>query len=96
MSHTASSPFTGRSVRRCVVTGGGTGLGRAITRRLAENGDSVVIVRRREDVLRSTAAEVNTAVGADLVSFQAADLQDPAAVESLADRLAEGGPVDVR
>lgn len=95
MSDTASSQSTGPSVRRCVVTGGGTGLGRAIARRLADNGDSVVIVGRREDVLRSTVAEVNTAVGADLVSFQAADLQDPAAVESLVDRLVEGGPVDV-
>jgi 3-oxoacyl-[acyl-carrier protein] reductase len=95
MSHADSTLSTGRSPRRCVVTGGGTGIGRAVARRLAADGDSVVIVGRREDVLRSTAAEINTAVGADVVTFETADLQDPAAVEALAGRLSRPGPVHV-
>jgi 3-oxoacyl-[acyl-carrier protein] reductase len=41
-----------------VVTGGGTGIGRAVAAVLAERGDQVVILGRRADVLERTAGEL--------------------------------------
>src|SRR6516162_4148535 len=40
-----------------LVTGGGRGIGKAITRRLAEAGADVVIASRKLEVLQSTATE---------------------------------------
>ena len=71
-------------MRTAVVTGGGTGIGRAVARRLAADGDDVVIVGRRREVLEETAA------GA--MRVEVADLRDPAEVAALAERL---GAVDV-
>jgi 3-oxoacyl-[acyl-carrier protein] reductase len=51
------------------VTGGGTGIGRAVAARLAAAGDQVVITGRRKDVLVETAA----VIGASAVPFDAAD-----------------------
>jgi len=52
--------MTGTSERlldkRCIVTGGGTGIGRARTSRFAAEGAQVVIGGRREDVLDEVAA----------------------------------------
>ena len=71
-------------MRTAVVTGGGTGIGRAVARRLVADGDDVVIVGRRREVLEETAA------GA--MRVEVADLRDPAEVAALAERL---GSVDV-
>ncbi|GAA4633478.1 SDR family oxidoreductase [Actinoallomurus vinaceus] len=60
--------------RTAVVTGGGTGIGRAIAETLVEQGLNVTITGRRKEVLEETA----TAIGARAVAFDAAD---PAAVE---------------
>lgn len=76
--------------RRAVVTGGGTGLGRAISARLARDGFDVLVVGRREAVLRETAAAVNQTVGAERVSVLAADCTAPADVRRLADACRDG------
>ncbi|PWD50066.1 short-chain dehydrogenase [Serinibacter arcticus] len=81
--------------RRTVVTGGGTGLGAAIAQRFAADGDDVVIVGRRADVLVETAGRINTEVGRDAVTTYACDLADASAVEILVATVSAGGPIDV-
>lgn len=44
--------------RVVVVSGGGTGIGRAVAQRFAGDGDQVVLIGRRPDVLEETAAEL--------------------------------------
>ena len=60
-----------------VVTGGGTGIGAAVARKLAERGWHCVLVGRREDRLRATAEEI----GAE---HEVCDVADRAAVERMA------------
>jgi 3-oxoacyl-[acyl-carrier protein] reductase len=87
-----------RQQRRVVVSGGGTGIGRATATAFAEEGDQVVILGRREHVLREAADEINAAtatLGKGRVTFHAADLTDPAQVRDAADAVTTGGPVDV-
>jgi 3-oxoacyl-[acyl-carrier protein] reductase len=81
--------------RRAIVTGGGTGIGRAVAARLAAGGDHVVIVGRRADVLAAAAKDINGNLGADRVGCATADLTDPAAVARLADDLTAAGTIDV-
>jgi 3-oxoacyl-[acyl-carrier protein] reductase len=82
-------------VSRAIVTGGGTGIGQACALRLATGGYQVVIVGRRLDVLSGTAAAINDQVGDARVFAEPCDLEDPAAVGALADRLEPGPTIDV-
>jgi NAD(P)-dependent dehydrogenase (short-subunit alcohol dehydrogenase family) len=52
-----------------VVTGGGTGIGRAVAGRLARDGMAVTITGRRRDVLEKTAGDL----GVQWVAFDAAE-----------------------
>jgi len=81
--------------RRTVVSGGGTGIGRAVATHLAGAGDAVVILGRRQNVLDEAADAINTACGASRVTTRAADLTDPAQVADAAEAIAGAGPVDV-
>jgi meso-butanediol dehydrogenase/(S,S)-butanediol dehydrogenase/diacetyl reductase len=52
--------------KRCLVTGGGTGIGQAVARRFASEGAVVVVMGRRAEKLNETAAEseaITTAPG---------------------------------
>ena len=80
--------------RRVVVSGGGTGLGLAIAHRFAGAGDRVVILGRREEVLTSAAAELNDDLAEERVTHAVVDLESPAEVAAVSERLASGGPVD--
>jgi 3-oxoacyl-[acyl-carrier protein] reductase len=82
-------------VARAIVTGGGTGIGRACARRLAADGFDVVIVGRRLDVLTEAAATINDEIGAGRVIAEPSDLEQPKAVAALADRLRLGPTIDV-
>jgi 3-oxoacyl-[acyl-carrier protein] reductase len=66
-----------------LVTGGGTGIGRAFTEALAVLGVSVVIASRRKEVLENTAADVNELVGWERVFPYACDLRDRLQTDSL-------------
>jgi 3-oxoacyl-[acyl-carrier protein] reductase len=81
--------------RRAVVTGGGTGIGKAVARRLADAGASVTIVGRRADVLARASLEINDAVDSDTVAPLVADLTDPEQITDAAAAIRAEGPVDV-
>jgi citronellol/citronellal dehydrogenase len=63
--------------RAALVTGGGTGLGRATALELARCGASVTIAGRREDVLQQAAAEIGDLTG-EGVHVVAGDVRDAA------------------
>jgi len=66
-----------------IVTGGGSGIGRAFAEALASAGARVVIASRRKDVLRRTAAEINAALGSELAFPYDFDIRDRAQTEEL-------------
>lgn len=74
-----------------VVTGGSSGIGRAIARRLASEGAKVLIVARKEADLKVTAE------GYPGISYIVGDLTAEATVSAIADRIAEafGGRLDI-
>lgn len=65
-----------------LVTGGGTGIGRAIAKALLEHGYTTIISGRRFDVLQAAAKELAAETGGTARAF-AADVGDPQAVASL-------------
>src|SRR5262249_14829779 len=67
-----------------LVTGGGSGIGRVIARRLAGAGYVVVVSGRRTEPLEATLAELPAESGSFAV---AADVADPADVEALFDEV---------
>ncbi|MEC8293035.1 MAG: SDR family oxidoreductase [Pseudomonadota bacterium] len=74
-----------------LVTGGGTGLGKAIAQALAESGAKVVIAGRREDVLQTAAAEIGAGV-----EYIALDLTDMAALPAFEQQVHDRfGPIDI-
>jgi len=73
-------------MRTTVITGGGTGIGRAIAAACAARGDRVVITGRRKDVLEETASRLGPNVRA--VAFDATDpAQIDAALAALPERV---------
>src|SRR5258708_26139826 len=72
-----------------LVTGGGTGIGRAFTEVLAAAGARVVIASRREEVLRHTAEELNLKLGAEKVFPYAFDIRERLLIDGLVRHLIE-------
>ncbi|TDS14943.1 SDR family oxidoreductase [Sphingobacterium paludis] len=65
-----------------VVTGGGTGLGKAMSHYFSELGAHVIITSRKIDVLDQTAKEISAATGNRVLPI-ACDVRDVAQVEEL-------------
>lgn len=81
--------------RRIVITGGGSGLGRAVAHRLLDESPSFALVGRRLGVLEETAAELRAANPEVEVTVHSADLTDPVAVHNAAAEITSGPTVDV-
>jgi NAD(P)-dependent dehydrogenase (short-subunit alcohol dehydrogenase family) len=67
--------------KRVLITGGGTGLGRAVAGRLAEHGADVHLWGRREAVLEEAAAEISKSAPGR-AHFQAVDVRDAERVDA--------------
>jgi citronellol/citronellal dehydrogenase len=80
--------------RVALVTGGGTGIGRATARELARTGANVAICGRRPEPLSAAQAELE-ALGADCLAVPA-DVREPDQVDALLDSVLERfGRIDV-
>lgn len=71
-------------MRNVLVTGGGTGLGRATAIRFAADGARVAICGRRAEVLEEAAAAIRAGGASDVRTF-ACDVRDDAAVMAMAE-----------
>ncbi|MEP6741860.1 MAG: SDR family oxidoreductase [bacterium] len=79
-----------------LITGGGTGIGRAFAEALAAAGAKVVIASRRSDVLRRTADEINATLNSERVFPYEFDIRDRSKIEELvADVFSRWQSIDV-
>ncbi|MFO8009092.1 MAG: SDR family NAD(P)-dependent oxidoreductase [Candidatus Brocadiia bacterium] len=93
------SRFDGKDLldgRRCVVTGGGAGIGRQIAYTLAEQGAAVAVLDYNEDLARAAARLIDAEFGERAFPV-IGDVSDLAALEGAFGRIAErfGGSVDL-
>lgn len=74
--------------RTALVTGGGSGIGRSVTRLLAYLGVRTAIVGRTPDGLATTAADIAESGGPPVLALPC-DIREPAAVDAMLDRALE-------
>lgn len=90
---TSPLPLSGRAA---VVTGGGTGIGRASAEALLADGATVTLVGRRADVLDAAATELAaTAPEGAEVRFAAADVAEEDQVSAALAVASDGGGLDI-
>ena len=80
--------------KRILITGGGTGLGKASAQRFLELGAEVYICGRRENVLVSTVRELSHRTGGKIRSHPC-DVRDAAAVDAMIAAIWADGPLDI-
>ena len=84
--------------KRILITGGGTGLGKATAQRFLELGAEVYICGRRQEVLAVTEQELHERTGGGnkkKIHSHPCDVRDAAAVEAMIESIWAGGPLDV-
>src|SRR5580658_8479955 len=82
------------SSKRILITGGGTGLGKAMAHRFLQLGATVYICGRREEVLEQTAAELSAATKGPIHALPC-DVRNLDAVEAMIDTIWKTAPLDV-
>jgi NAD(P)-dependent dehydrogenase (short-subunit alcohol dehydrogenase family) len=80
------------SGKRILVTGGGTGLGRAMSERFLSLGAEIFICGRRKQVCEATADELMKAHGGKVHAF-GVDIRDAAAVDAMVEEIFSSGPL---
>jgi 3-oxoacyl-[acyl-carrier protein] reductase len=82
--------------RLAVVSGGATGIGKAVAATLARDGDRVVLLGRRAEALQKAAADIEAAGADGRVRWHSVDLMEPDQVQEAAGEIGgDGGQVDV-
>jgi NAD(P)-dependent dehydrogenase (short-subunit alcohol dehydrogenase family) len=76
--------------KRALITGGGTGLGKAMARRFLDLGATVYICGRRAEILKQAAADLGGRIHA-----LPCDVRDLEAVETMIDAIWKDGPLDI-
>jgi NAD(P)-dependent dehydrogenase (short-subunit alcohol dehydrogenase family) len=80
--------------KRILITGGGTGLGKAMAHRFLQFGATVYICGRRQEVLEQTAAELSAATHGSIHALPC-DVRNLEAVEAMIDTIWKAAPLDV-
>jgi NAD(P)-dependent dehydrogenase (short-subunit alcohol dehydrogenase family) len=80
------------SGKRILVTGGGTGLGKAMSERFLALGAEIFICGRRKQVCETTADELMKAHGGKVHAF-GVDIRDAGAVDAMVEEIFAGGPL---
>ena len=78
--------------KRILVTGGGTGLGKAVSEGLLKHGAEVYICGRREPVLQEAVQDLS-AVGAGRIHYRIADMRDADSVDEMVASIWKEGPL---
>lgn len=78
--------------KRILITGGGTGIGRAMAERYLQLGATLFICGRRAEVVQNTAAELSAR---GKIEGFSCDVRYPQEVEQLIDRIWATGPLQV-
>lgn len=79
--------------KRILVTGGGTGLGRAMSEQFLRLGADVYICGRRQNVVDDTARELMASHGGSVKAF-AIDIRHAQAVDEMIETIWQEGPLD--
>ena len=80
--------------KRILITGGGTGLGKAMAHRFLQLGATVYICGRREEVIKQTAAELSNETKGSIHALPC-DVRNLEAVEAMIDTIWKAGALDV-
>jgi NAD(P)-dependent dehydrogenase (short-subunit alcohol dehydrogenase family) len=78
--------------KRILVTGGGTGLGKELSRTFVSQGAQVHICGRRENVLQAAVDELRAvAAHGGTIEHHICDVRDPAQIDAMVERIWAGG-----
>ncbi len=78
--------------KRILITGGGTGLGRAMAEKYLELGADIYICGRRKNVLDESAEEMMAQFGG-FVKTHAVDIRNASAVDAMIEKIWDDGPL---
>ena len=78
--------------KRILITGGGTGLGRAMAEKYLELGADIYICGRRKNVLDKSAEEMMAQFGGS-VKTHAVDIRNASAVDEMIEKIWDDGPL---
>jgi NAD(P)-dependent dehydrogenase (short-subunit alcohol dehydrogenase family) len=80
--------------KRVLITGGGSGLGKATAQRFLELGAVVYICGRRQEVLAATEAELRQTTSG-IIHARRCDVREAPAVDEMIETIWKDGPLDV-
>jgi NAD(P)-dependent dehydrogenase (short-subunit alcohol dehydrogenase family) len=81
--------------KRILITGGGTGIGRAMAERFLQLGAAVYICGRRKDVIERSVHELRTSTRGSIDGFAPVDVRDLSDIEPMLEQIWAQAPLDV-